>query len=212
MKKHSVLSFFLSYLRPDPSRLHGGTHEDPNVFLRIDGAEPGSYPCTLRSVGSGQIHLHSQKYFEPGTSVTISFGLVDIPGAVLYSNRKESAILVCVTTTLESRGEPRFPMNQAGRLIVLADNATVSLLCTIVDLSRSGIGLQARGAVTVGQMACVETEGALIVGEVRGCEPFESGRYRIGLRLTDIVAGKSPDVSQDHSVSELIYRFLRKRT
>jgi len=187
---------------------------DAQIFLRVNNGEKRSFPCTLHAIAKGQFHLRSKYYFNEGLNVIVSFGYVEISGVVLSSFRQETSTLLCVApTNAELRAEPRFPINQAGRLIAPKDGGTVLLPCVLADISRTGMGVRVGCAVDAGQTAYLETEATLVIGEVRHCvESGRAGEFRAGLRITDIVAGARPRVSRLHNLTAFLSRMVAGHT
>lgn len=190
------------------------TSRDAQIFLRVNNGEKRFFPCTLHAIAKGQFHLGSKYYFNEGLNVVVSFGYVEISGVVVSSLRQETSTLRCVApTNTELRAEPRFPINQAGRLIAPKDGGTVLLPCVLSDISRMGMGLRIGCAVDAGQPAYLETEAPLVIGEVRHCvESRRPGEFRAGLRITDILAGERPRVSRLHNFTALLSRTVAGRT
>lgn len=57
----------------------------------------------------------------------------------------------------------------------------------VVDVSHYGLGLQLPQAVAVGAAIQVEADDALLLGEIRYCQPHGDG-YRVGLAIRHTLA------------------------
>ena len=58
-----------------------------------------------------------------------------------------------------------------------------------MDLAVSGMRLEIPHSVEAGTMIYVETESALIAGEVRHCRKGREDRFEAGVQVTDILYG-----------------------
>jgi hypothetical protein len=185
--------------------------KDPQIFLRVNNGDERSFPCRLHAITKGQFHLTSKYYFNEGLYVILSFGYVEIPGVVLYSARQENSTSLCVgAMSMESRAEPRFPINQPARLIALHDKTAAPMPCLLADISRSGMGVRLSQPIEEGETAYVETDAALVIAEVRHCVQSRSGVFRAGLRIVDIVAGRRPKTSRLRALTEFVSRLAAK--
>lgn len=57
----------------------------------------------------------------------------------------------------------------------------------IFDVSKSGLGLVIAASLAEGSWVQVQVGNALALGEVRHSTPIDEQRFRIGIRLADIV-------------------------
>ena len=83
------------------------------------------------------------------------------------------------------RAEVRLPADQAALISVYGTRPTERTTGRVVDISRSGMGLRLRQQLPVGSLVKVETEAAIIFGEIRHCAriPDEDGLFKVGIRI-----------------------------
>ena len=163
----------------------------PQILLRIAGSDPEGQPCILLGLAQGKMHVRCDQYIKPGWHVSASFAHLTFSGEVLYCTFKETWYRVCIDLLAgenQRRREPRLAVNQPGRVIALADaGSPASTPGTLLDLAVSGMRLEIPHPVETGTMIYIETESALIAGEVRRCDQTESGSFEVGIQISDVL-------------------------
>jgi len=165
---------------------------NPVVLVEVTGRPGTPYVCELLGIGNGEAHLRSESWIAESSRVILTFDSLAIPGEVLYSNKKGDTYRTAVSLGSEherKRKEPRFPINQPGRIAILNASGTTSSECMLTDVSASGLGLTAVGPAEAGCMVYVTGDFGLLVGEVRYCRRGADGRYRMGVETTGVYAG-----------------------
>src|SRR5580658_4890298 len=82
------------------------------VVALVDSDRP-AFECTLLIIGTGQLHLRSDRWIEPGRRIAAYFDHIALEGDVTYCKRRTEDYLVCVDLArqpTQSRREPRFPI------------------------------------------------------------------------------------------------------
>lgn len=149
--------------------------------------------CVMIGIASGDVLLECERWVEPSTTVILTFDRIKLSGRVRYCNRKVNGYRISVAVGPESpqeRAAPRFPMDEPGRLIVLADGGSVSVPCRLTDFSRAGLGLKSTAAVAADSMICVETSSVMVAGNIRRCVPNSMGSFDVGIAVTDILSDR----------------------
>lgn len=164
---------------------------NPNVLVEVVGRVGPPYTCGLLGIGNGEAHLLSANCFGESSKVILIFDRLAISGEVLYSKRKGDAYRTAVSLGSDrerERKEPRFPINQVGRITILNAAGTICGLCILTDMSGSGLGLTTLHQADLACMVYVVGDFGLVVGEVRHCRRDDNGRYRIGIKTTGVYA------------------------
>jgi hypothetical protein len=86
------------------------------------------------------------------------------------------------------RSEPRFFADQAVTVSVLDSNKGESGPGTIVDFSASGIGIHAPFQLAAGCKVEIKWPRGVVLAEVRYCRPMRPGKFRVGLKIAEVVA------------------------
>ena len=165
----------------------------PELLLNLAGANLPPQSCILLGIAHGKMHVRSDRWIEPASPVTARFARHTLSGNVLYCARKETWFRTCIELTAaddQRRSEPRLVVRQCGTVITLSGNRSESSVPgTLLDLSVSGMRLEIPQSVEAGTMIYVETESALMAGEVRHCRKGREGRFEAGVQVTDILYG-----------------------
>jgi hypothetical protein len=189
---------------------------DPTVPVELVGSDGDPYPCSLLGIGLGRAHLHSEIPMPESWGVRLHFDSLSIPGEVQYSTRDGDGWRICVSVGSEperNRMEPRFPINQAGRITILNPVGSICCNCVLTNISRSGLGLTAAEPAEPGAMVYVVGNFGLVVGEVRHCSQGADGRYGMGLETMGVYASVEsvlPDVAGMGRVRFFIKKLRRK--
>jgi hypothetical protein len=193
---------------------------DSRIAVQFAGTER-EVPCTLLEIGNGLVHVRVGTQTWQGFQVVLKFDHLSIPGEVLYCKPKDQEYLICIQLAAPETGshrrEPRYPLNLAGKLIVLSDSGTLVVPGTVADLSRSGLGLRVPVVLETESIICVETEKMLIVGKVRYCKKMGEGEFSVGIETTDVFSDPnanpfagSPFDKINHLLGKVIHHDLRQ--
>ena len=85
------------------------------------------------------------------------------------------------------RREPRFPVALRGELTVLGDFGPSAAAIDIVDISGSGLGIVCGEALELGSCIQIKSEAGIIFGEVRYCYRDETGTFRGGIKMYQLI-------------------------
>ena len=167
----------------------------PDLLLHLAGANVPPRSCILLGLAHGKMHVRSDRWIEPSSPVTAQFARHTLSGKVLYCARKETWFRICIELTTredQRRSEARLIVRQSGTVITLCGSRSESSVPgTLLDLAVSGMRLEIPHSVEAGTMIYVETESALIAGEVRHCREGHEGRFEAGVQVTDILYSMS---------------------
>lgn len=84
---------------------------------------------------------------------------------------------------MERRNEPRLKIKQPVTLTVLGGAASYEIRASVADMSGSGLHLRAQNPVPCGTVVKLESQNALMFGEICRCDA-EDGAYSIGIQLS----------------------------
>jgi anti-sigma factor RsiW len=87
----------------------------------------------------------------------------------------------------DRRKEPRFRTSETGFLRSFAPLLPDRWPVQIVDVSKNGLGLVIAASLAEGSWVQVQVGNTFALGEVRHSTPIDEQRFRIGIRLADIV-------------------------
>lgn len=166
---------------------------EPQVLLHLSDTHSRPYPCTLRGLNKGTLHVVSAQPIEKAAGLTISFGEAMIAGTVLYCSPKKSHYLICIVVASPPetrRREPRLPCNQTCALTALGHKRSEKFEAVITDISASGMGLHMSQSIEIGTMIYVETEDFLAAGQILHCRRLDEGQFAAGVELTDVLWGE----------------------
>lgn len=88
----------------------------------------------------------------------------------------------------ERRKEPRFYWCEEGTIRVPPFTGE-SEYAEVLDVSRSGVGLLTGRRLDIGAEIILHVSKAVIFGRVRHTTALGLGLYRVGLEITDLIAG-----------------------
>jgi len=170
----------------------------PPLSLTVTGRNDPPRECMLLGIVRGQIHARSERWIEPGLSVTAAFAGISVPGEVIYSTPKDGWYRICIgllSDTHENRVAPRLPFQQYGEAISLSGKGHGAGRAKVLDLSVSGMRVVVAEPVDIGTMLLIRTNSAVLVGEVRHCRETDDGCFEAGIEITDILNTAAPEVS-----------------
>jgi len=88
--------------------------------------------------------------------------------------------------------EPRFPADQPAQVIVMGAAATSLLPGTVLDISRSGVGIRVPALIALGSALRVEVGNLIAHCEVRNCKPNNQGTFDVGLKVDRVLTKTDP--------------------
>lgn len=150
----------------------------------------------LRNITQGAAHLILPKALQTNEAVRIEFrDDCLIQGSVLYCSPMDNGYRAAVSFQgdgLNLRTEERYCVPQESAKIV----SLVSLRAfeaTVVDVSRSGMGLKTSFPVSMAELVKIEMKNALVFGDVRHCREDPAGGYRVGVRIETLLSRTEDD-------------------
>jgi hypothetical protein len=88
----------------------------------------------------------------------------------------------------ERRSEPRSPVDQPVVVTVLDSGDGEPFEGTVVDLSRSGLGVHVPWPIDLGCRVEITWSRGTVIAEVRNCHWIRPNTYRVGLKTSEVVA------------------------
>jgi transcriptional regulator with XRE-family HTH domain len=88
--------------------------------------------------------------------------------------------------------EPRFAAHQPAQVMVLGAAAPNRLPGTVLDISRSGVGIRVPSLIALGSALRVEVGNLIAHCEVRNCRPNNLGSFDVGLKVDRVLSKSDP--------------------
>jgi hypothetical protein len=189
----------------DDSHLASG----PELFLRFAGHDSTPRSCMLLGIAHGKMHIRSEQWIEPATTVSALFAHLTVSGEVLYCIRKETWYRACIDLMSgdDRRREPRLAVHQPATVITFSgSHKAPSIPGILLDLAVSGMRLQVSNHVEPGTMIYVETGTVIVAGEVRNCQTGSDGHFEAGIEITDVVS----EIDSHHKASSILKNIRHK--
>ena len=86
---------------------------------------------------------------------------------------------------METRSEPRFPVNTTAVLRVLSDAGASVPHVAMVDVSKSGMRVECAQFLCHGSQVSIEIRELTIVGTVQNCTEIRAGLFGFGIKIRD---------------------------
>ena len=105
-----------------------------------------------------------------------------------FCNRLAEAVLGGSAEAEPPHHEPRFAAHQPAK-VTLMDGAKHGLLAgTVLDISRSGVGIRVPALLALGSSLRVEVGNIVADCEVRNCRPNNEGSFDVGLKVGRVLS------------------------
>ena|ERR1700730_9700308 len=88
----------------------------------------------------------------------------------------------------DRRSEPRFPVDQPVVVTILDSGEREPFQGTVVDLSRSGLGVRVPYPIDLGCHIEIRWLRGTVIAEVRNCLQMSPYNYRVGLKTSEVRA------------------------
>jgi hypothetical protein len=85
----------------------------------------------------------------------------------------------------DRRFEPRFPVDQPVVVTMLDPGDREPFEGTVVDLSRSGLGVRVPYSIDLGRRIEIRWLRGTVIAEVRNCRRIRPSNYRVGLKTSE---------------------------
>lgn len=151
-----------------------------------------SQPCTLVAIEPGYFRVEAEYRLQLGDEVNLYFGAAAVRAEVTVCSRSGERFLLGLTLLAdqpghERRREPRVPVEWSGTLTELA-RPEPDIAATVVNFSPSGIALESSRKLEVNSHVAMDTEAALLFGEVCNSSPSSTaeGLFLSGVRLIEV--------------------------
>ena len=152
-----------------------------------------TWPGCIHSFDRGLLRIDSSQLFEQGDEVEVQVGTCKVCGEVMYSVEKgesyRTAVALGQGDKKNRRAHRRIPVSWKARVAVV-DEQPYSFDAEVVDVSSSGFGLMSPREVCASSRVAVETPVCVGFGEVLHCCEQEDGRFRLGVRLEELIGAE----------------------
>jgi hypothetical protein len=170
------------------------SNQDLNVRIGWPGDDT-TWPGTIHSFERGLLRIQSSRSFKVRQAVVIYIGACQVLGDVVYSAEKEGSFRTAISLVhsghANRRAERRIPVSWPARVVVIGQNPGM-VDSEVVDISSSGLCILSPTAVGLTARIAVETEVLVCFGEVLRCRTDETGAYRLGVRLEEMIGSVPP--------------------
>jgi hypothetical protein len=162
----------------------------PEIFLNLVGTKTSPRSCTVLGIANGIMHIRLDQWVEPATQVLAIFSRITLSGEVVYCASKESwyRTSIAINGGIDRRHGPRLSVLQPTMVTALSNNGSASSEGMLLDFSVCGIRVNMPHGVETGTMIFVETESAVVVGEVRHSHEKRGGCFEGGIEITDVLS------------------------
>jgi hypothetical protein len=145
--------------------------------------------CVMLGLAAGKLHVRSAQWIEPSSRIRAQFEHHSFTGEVQYCTRKDTWFRVCIDLLAEQdqRREPRISLRQKGAVTTLSSSGPLSVAGMLLDLAIAGMRVELPHEVEPGTMMYIETDTALIAGEVRHCRKASESNFEAGIAVTDVL-------------------------
>ncbi|HVW10551.1 MAG TPA: hypothetical protein VHC90_18310 [Bryobacteraceae bacterium] len=180
----------------------------PAITLHSMMSDAPPRACVMLGLAEGKLHVRSSQWIEPSSRIRAQFEHHSFTGEVEYCTRKDSWFRVCIDLMAEDdqRRKPRLALRQKGAVTTLSNAGPSSSPGMLLDLAIAGMRIEVPHRVEAGTMIYIETETALIAGEVRHCGEGSEGNFEAGVAVTDIL----PAIQLKGPAPGVVKNILRK--
>jgi PilZ domain len=165
----------------DPSSRHGLLELEAQV---VDFVSNYTIRGVLEGFTPGEVTILLGEPISEQRSVTVRLDSFTFEGQTLYCRPRqdgyEAHVSIDDVETTGLRRAPRFPVKLPARLL-LRDASSV--LITILDISRDGVGIELPISVETGQAIAVECGSVFVFAVVRHCRELPSGLFHAGAEM-----------------------------
>lgn len=185
----------------------------PEITLHSLVADARPQCCVMLGLAEGKLHVRSAQWIEPGSRMRAQFEHHSFTGEVEYCMEKGTWFRVCIDLLAEDdqRRKPRLALRQRGFVTTLSGTGPSTSPGVLLDLAIAGMRIEVPDRVENGTMIYIETENALIAGEVRHCRKGSGGNFEAGVDVTDILPAielKSPASGRLGRIRKKLGRFI----
>jgi PilZ domain len=166
----------------------------------------------LEGFTPGEVTILLSEPVSEQRSVTVRLDSFTFEGQTLYcrprEDRYEAHISIDDVETTGLRRAPRFPVKLPARLL-LRDASSV--LITILDISRDGMGIELPMPVETGQAIAVECGSVFVFAVVRHCRELSNGLFHAGAEMHHLFE-KPVEIPTDAPRSTFLSRIRGRRS
>lgn len=151
---------------------------------------------TIHSFERGLLRIQTSRLFEEDEPIKVHVGSCSVLGKVMYSVQKGESFYTAVSLLRSGkanrRADQRIPVSWPARVSVM-DEDPCAFEAEVIDVSSSGFGLSSPRAVRPATRIGVETAECVGFAEVVNCQPEANGRYRVGVRLVELIGSATAE-------------------
>ena len=171
------------------------------IPVHISGTTIPDCFCSLAGIEAGILYVRSDRQMSESSPIVVSFDHVQLSGVVAGCQPDEDAWMISVAlASCRRRLEERIPHGEESAVGVVERDQTTMRQCTIIDTSSFGIGLRLSFPIDTGSRVCIETNAAMVFGEIRYCHSRLDGLFTAGVLIVDVV----PDVRTQNQFSVML--------
>jgi hypothetical protein len=161
----------------------------PEITLHSLTPDAPPRSCVMLGLAEGKLHVRSDRWIEPRSRIRAQFEHHSFTGEVEYCTHKDSWFRVCIDLMAEDdqRRKPRLALRQPGFVTTLSNSGPSPSPGVLLDLAIAGMRIEIPDRIENGTMIYIETDTALIAGEVRHCSKGSGGNFEAGVDVTDIL-------------------------
>jgi hypothetical protein len=151
----------------------------------LDGLR--SVPADLAAVTNGVFELRCPEYIHPDGRLEMRHPERSLECRVAYCERQASGgyrLGLVIAGDADRRSETRTAVDLTG--VLHMPNSLLNMAVKVVDVSRSGLGLDLPTPIPVGACVRVELSSGIAIGQIRHCAK-SLDRYRAGMRTHEFV-------------------------
>jgi hypothetical protein len=171
------------------------------IPVHISGTMIPDCLCSLVGLEAGILYVRSDRQMSESSAVAVSFDHVQLSGVVAGCQPDEDAWMISVAlASCRRRLEERIPHGEESAVGVVERGQTTMRQCTIIDASSFGMGLRLAFPIDTGSRVCIETNSAMVFGEIRYCQSRPDGLFTAGVLIVDV----APDVRTQNQFSIML--------
>jgi hypothetical protein len=179
-----------------------GTHKAVRTIpVHITGTTVPDCFCALVGLEAGILYVRSERQMSESSPIVVSFDHVQLSGVVARCQPADEDWMITIAlSSCRRRLEERIPHGEESVIGVVENGQTTLRSCTIIDTSSFGMGLRLSFPIDTGSRVCIETDSAMVFGEIRYCHPKLDGQFVAGVLIVDVV----PDVRTQNQFSVML--------
>jgi hypothetical protein len=171
------------------------------IPVHISGTTVPDCFCGLEGIAAGTLYVRSDRQIPEASAVVVSFDHVQLSGVIAACTPADNGWMISVAlASCRRRLDERIADGQETIIGIVGTEGTSLHQCTIIDTSSFGLGLRLSFPIPTGARVCVETDAAMVFGEIRYCQQKSDGQFVAGVLVVDV----APDVRTQNQFSVML--------